>query len=79
MLFGRGFSQKQAEALYEKFGSSSSGEKETTVLWAASDDAKRPEGAEPPADAEKVMLSVLKKVLEEWRAEGGKEGKFVLY
>ncbi|KAI8950160.1 hypothetical protein F4801DRAFT_579776 [Xylaria longipes] len=73
VLFGRGFSQRQAEELYAANKTAAEG-----VVWVAGDEAKRPAGFEPPPGIEKVMVPIFRGALEKWVEEGGKGG-LVLY
>ncbi|KAI0872544.1 hypothetical protein GGS24DRAFT_502688 [Hypoxylon argillaceum] len=74
VLFGRGFTQQQAEALRAAHGHLA-----PSVLWVAGSAARGPpEGSGPPADAHKVVVPVFRRILEEELGEG-KEGKLMLY
>ncbi|KAI0436590.1 hypothetical protein F4803DRAFT_215986 [Xylaria telfairii] len=72
VLFGRGFSQAQAEELYAANKSFEG------VAWIVGDDAKRPEGTGPPSGADKIMLGIFKEQLEKW-VKDGEKGGLVLY
>ncbi|KAI1744795.1 hypothetical protein F4680DRAFT_235385 [Xylaria scruposa] len=75
VLFGRGFSQKQAEDLYN------ANKGVEGVVWIAGEESKRPKDADvqdPPPGTNKVMVPVLKGLLEKWVKEGAKGG-LVLY
>ncbi|KAI0551794.1 hypothetical protein F4679DRAFT_582252 [Xylaria curta] len=75
VLLGRGFSQQQAEDLYN------ANKGVEGVAWFAGDESKRPEGADsqdPPPGTSKVMPQVMKGLLEKWVKEGAKGG-LVLY
>ncbi|RWA05108.1 hypothetical protein EKO27_g9998 [Xylaria grammica] len=84
ILFGRGFTQQQAETLHGLY----SGEATVPVLWGAGAAAKRGPSTEPPPGVEKIMVPILRGVLEDWKkgvegkgeGEGeGKKGELVLY
>ncbi|KAI0425859.1 hypothetical protein F5Y09DRAFT_320675 [Xylaria sp. FL1042] len=90
ILLGRGFTQAQAETLFALYKDESTiPPEEGGVLWAAADEAKRAPGkagTEPPPGAEKIMVPILKGVLEGWkrRVEAGEnvgkeKGELVLY
>ncbi|KAI1437878.1 hypothetical protein GGR50DRAFT_643371 [Xylaria sp. CBS 124048] len=81
ILFGRGFSQAQAESLYSLFQPTAL----EPVLWVAGAAANLPhgrplpDGFAPPKGVEKIVVPAFLKELEKWRADGAKEGKIVFY
>ncbi|KAK5626619.1 hypothetical protein RRF57_002334 [Xylaria bambusicola] len=84
VLFGRGFTQQQAEMLYAQHAASVAS---PPVLWAAGAEANRkplPAGVEIPPNVDKIVVPIFKGLLEEWKkktveVEGKKEGELVLY
>ncbi|KAI0503226.1 hypothetical protein F5B22DRAFT_560747 [Xylaria bambusicola] len=83
VLFGRGFTQQQAETLYEQHADSATS---PPVLWAAGAEANRkplPAGIEVPPNVDKIVVPIFKGLLEDWKkkveGEGKKEGELVLY
>ncbi|KAI0449566.1 hypothetical protein F5B21DRAFT_509062 [Xylaria acuta] len=84
VLFGRGFSQRQAEELYaanKDQGGEGEGEGGAAVVWIAGAEANRPAGLPlepPPPGIEKIMVPVFKAQLEKW-VKGGCKGGLVLY
>ncbi|KAI1295179.1 hypothetical protein F5Y03DRAFT_399317 [Xylaria venustula] len=84
ILFGRGFTQQQAESLFAKLKNEAAAE---SVLWAAGAEANRPPGiagSQPPPGVEKIMVPVFRGVLEAWkgRVEKGdvrEKGELVLF
>ena len=93
MLFGRGFTQQQAETLYAscKDATKEAERKVGPVLWAAGAEAHRKSGkvgAEPPPNVAKIVVPIFRGLLEDWkkRVESGvgevgegKEEGVVLY
>ncbi|KAI1746635.1 hypothetical protein F4782DRAFT_536237 [Xylaria castorea] len=76
VLFGRGFSQRQAEELYD----ANKKTEEETVVWIAGEESKRPTDFEnPPPGTDKVMVPLFKGLLEKWVKEGEGKGGLVLY
>ncbi|KAI1354008.1 hypothetical protein F5Y01DRAFT_34928 [Xylaria sp. FL0043] len=82
VLFGRGFTQAQAEELFNLYKNETPvPAEEGGVLWAAGAEDKRPkdlEGmVEPPRGIEGVMVKTFKGLLEDWkeRVEGGRDIK----
>ncbi|TGJ85556.1 hypothetical protein E0Z10_g3206 [Xylaria hypoxylon] len=82
ILFGRGFTQQQAETLYGLYSS----EAKVPVLWGAGAAANRGPGTEPPPGVEKVMVPIFRGLLENWKKEverkgegEAKKGDLVLY
>ncbi|KAF2965885.1 hypothetical protein GQX73_g7701 [Xylaria multiplex] len=69
VIFGRGFTQEQAETLYGLY----SAEAKEPVLWVAGAAANRGPGTEPPPGVEKIMVPIFKEILKKG-VEGG-EGK----
>ncbi|KAI0401651.1 hypothetical protein F4802DRAFT_418451 [Xylaria palmicola] len=78
VLFGRGFSQQEAQTLYASLGAEGGGSA-PPVVWVAGDEARRPAGFDPPAGIERVMIPIFRDALEKWEAEGASETKIVLY
>ncbi|TRX96390.1 hypothetical protein FHL15_002662 [Xylaria flabelliformis] len=72
VLFGRGFSQQQAEELYN------ANKDIEGVVWIAGEEAKRPKDVKdiqnPPPGTDKVIVPIFKGLLEKWVKEGGKGG-----
>ncbi|KAI0111221.1 hypothetical protein GGR51DRAFT_509386 [Nemania sp. FL0031] len=75
VLFGRGFTQQQAEDLYELYKDLA-----PSVVWLAGATATRPAGnGPPPGAAEKVIVPMFRAKLAELLKEGKEEGGLVLY
>ncbi|KAI1186004.1 hypothetical protein F5B17DRAFT_405790 [Nemania serpens] len=77
VLFGRGFTQQEAETLYGLYKDVA-----PSVLWVAGAETGRPPGgvvAEPPPGVEKIVVPVFRGVLEKWVQEGAEKGGLVLY
>ncbi|KAI0805040.1 hypothetical protein GGR55DRAFT_681326 [Xylaria sp. FL0064] len=94
VLLGRGFTQEQAEELFNLFKDKTPiPAEEGGVLWAAGAEDKRPaglEGMEPPKGIEGVMVKTFRGLLEGWKervgrgwagkkGEKGAKGESVLY
>ncbi|KAI3327318.1 hypothetical protein HD806DRAFT_531894 [Xylariaceae sp. AK1471] len=78
VLLGRGFSQQQAEELYELYG----GNATEPIVWAAGSEAKRPKGLlndGPPPGVANMVVPIFKSVLENWKGQGASKGELVLY
>ncbi|KAI2627128.1 hypothetical protein GGS21DRAFT_492959 [Xylaria nigripes] len=81
VLFGRGFSQKEAEVLYDLFKNVGT----EPVLWVAGATVNLPGGRElphgfaPPEGVDKIVVRAFRKALEKWRGEGGVRDELVLY
>ncbi|KAI1359399.1 hypothetical protein F5Y08DRAFT_349696 [Xylaria arbuscula] len=85
VLFGRGFSQQQAETLYGLYNNEAKADR---VLWVAGAEAHRKSGkvgAEPPPNPEKIIVPIFRSLLEDWKKKvesgdeaGTEEGKGVV-
>ncbi|KAI1814998.1 hypothetical protein GGS20DRAFT_584930 [Poronia punctata] len=78
VLFGRAFSKEQVETLREECDSV--GGKEP-VLWVAAGDGRegRTGRGGPPPGAEKIVLPLFRKCLDDWKRSGDEKGGMVLY
>ncbi|KAI1122588.1 hypothetical protein F5Y10DRAFT_71607 [Nemania abortiva] len=73
VVFGRGFTQQQAEELHALYNDLA-----PSVVWLAGSAATRPAGAGPPANVEKTLVPMFRAKLEELVKDGA-EGGLVLY
>ncbi|KAI5924567.1 hypothetical protein F4810DRAFT_664210 [Camillea tinctor] len=75
VLFGRAFSQEQAEALKE----STRGSAKDPVAWIVGDQKKKPAGDGPPPGYANIAIKTLRGVLDQWRDEGAVKDDIILY
>lgn len=75
VVFGRGFTQQQAETLHGLYKDVA-----PSVVWVAGAEVERPPGVVmPPPGVEKILVPLFKGLLEKAVVEGAEKGGLVLY